>query len=120
MLACYYPQGQQLASGVIGLLTCQSHYNTSVINTTPCIQCTYRTHNLQPGKTPPQVSADHIFFPKQSAKCPLPYGLAVRIPGFHPGGPGSTPGMGSSFRFPSAQAPSHERPQQTYRHATAQ
>ena len=24
----------------------------------------------------------------------LPYGLAVRIPGFHPGGPGSTPGMG--------------------------
>ena len=26
----------------------------------------------------------------------LPYGLAVRIPGFHPGGPGSTPGMGTS------------------------
>ncbi len=25
----------------------------------------------------------------------VPYGLAVRIPGFHPGGPGSTPGMGS-------------------------
>ncbi len=25
----------------------------------------------------------------------LPYGLAVRIPGFHPGGPGSTPGMGT-------------------------
>ena len=24
----------------------------------------------------------------------FPYGLAVRIPGFHPGGPGSTPGMG--------------------------
>src|SRR4029434_6135696 len=48
------------------------------------------------------------FFPKQSARCPLPYGLAVRIPGFHPGGPGSTPGMGSSFRFPSAYAPSHE------------
>src|SRR4029434_1966630 len=63
MLACYYPQGKQLASGVIALLTCQSHYNVSVINTTPCIQCTYRTHNLQPGKTPPQVSADHIFFP---------------------------------------------------------
>src|SRR4029434_2831795 len=36
MLACYYPQGKQLASGVIGLLTCQSHYNVSVINTTPC------------------------------------------------------------------------------------
>ncbi len=27
----------------------------------------------------------------------LPYGLAVRIPGFHPGGPGSTPGMGRCF-----------------------
>ena len=27
----------------------------------------------------------------------LPYGLAVRIPGFHPGGPGSTPGMGTFF-----------------------
>lgn len=25
----------------------------------------------------------------------LPHGLAVRIPGFHPGGPGSTPGMGT-------------------------
>ena len=25
----------------------------------------------------------------------VPYGLAVRIPGFHPGGPGSTPGMGT-------------------------
>src|SRR4029434_9140527 len=36
MLACYYPQGKQLASGVIALLTCQSHYNVSVINTTPC------------------------------------------------------------------------------------
>ena len=26
----------------------------------------------------------------------IPYGLAVRIPGFHPGGPGSTPGMGET------------------------
>ena len=24
----------------------------------------------------------------------VPYGLAVRIPGSHPGGPGSTPGVG--------------------------
>ena len=30
------------------------------------------------------------------SKC-LPYGLAVRIPGFHPGGPGSTPGMGKNI-----------------------
>ena len=29
----------------------------------------------------------------------VPYGLAVRIPGFHPGGPGSTPGMGTFFVF---------------------
>src|SRR4029434_7096321 len=35
MLACYYLQGKQLASGVIGLLTCQSHYNVSGINRTP-------------------------------------------------------------------------------------
>lgn len=27
----------------------------------------------------------------------VPYGLVVRIPGFHPGGPGSTPGMGTPF-----------------------
>ena len=27
----------------------------------------------------------------------IPYGLAVRIPGFHPGGPGSTPGMETHF-----------------------
>ena len=29
----------------------------------------------------------------------IPYGLAVRIPGFHPGGPGSTPGMGTPYVF---------------------
>ena len=29
----------------------------------------------------------------------FPYGLAVRDPGFHPGGPGSTPGMGNSDFF---------------------
>ena len=27
----------------------------------------------------------------------IPCGLAVRIPGFHPGGPGSTPGIGIHF-----------------------
>ncbi len=27
----------------------------------------------------------------------LPFGLVVRIPGFHPGGPGSIPGVGISF-----------------------
>ena len=29
----------------------------------------------------------------------LPHGLAVRISGFHPGGPGSTPGVGNNFHF---------------------
>ena len=29
----------------------------------------------------------------------IPYCLAVRIPGFHPGGPGSTPGMGKRLYF---------------------
>src|SRR4029434_2688525 len=29
MFACYYPQGKQLASSAIGLLTCQSHYYVS-------------------------------------------------------------------------------------------
>ena len=42
MLACYYPQGKQLASGVIGLLTCQSHYNVCIINTTPCARLLLR------------------------------------------------------------------------------
>src|SRR4029434_10363894 len=36
MLACYYSQGKQLASGVIDRSTNQSHYNVSVIHTTPC------------------------------------------------------------------------------------
>ena len=29
----------------------------------------------------------------------LPYGLVVRIPGFHPGGPGSIPGVGTDTIF---------------------
>ena len=29
----------------------------------------------------------------------IPFGLVVRIPGFHPGGPGSIPGVGSYFFF---------------------
>ena len=27
----------------------------------------------------------------------VPFGPVVRIPGFHPGGPGSIPGMGTVF-----------------------
>ena len=29
----------------------------------------------------------------------IPYGLTARIAGFHPAGPGSTPGMGNLFSF---------------------
>ena len=29
----------------------------------------------------------------------IPDGLGVRIPGFHPGGPGSIPGLGDFFLF---------------------
>ena len=45
MLACYCLEGKQLASGVIGLLTCQSHYNVSGINRTPCARLLLR-HTL--------------------------------------------------------------------------
>ena len=30
----------------------------------------------------------------------IPYSPVVRIPGFHPGGPGSIPGVGNSFFCP--------------------
>ena len=54
------------------------------------------------------VSTDHIYFSslfnvywlvflEHVNRCGIPYGLAVRIPGFHPGGLGSTPGMGTRF-----------------------
>src|SRR4029434_7267955 len=42
MLACYCLQGKQLTSGVIGLLTCQSHYNVSGIHSTPCARLLLR------------------------------------------------------------------------------
>ena len=38
-----------------------------------------------------------LFF--NSHVCEIPYGQAVRIPGFHPGGSGSTPGMGTHAYF---------------------
>ena len=49
MLACYCLQGKQLASGVIGLLTCQSHYNVSGYKQNPMRQTT----------PPPSVGATH-------------------------------------------------------------
>ena len=43
------------------------------------------------------------FMPKQifriNAIIKFLYGLAARIPGFHPGGPGSTPGMEKKHLF---------------------
>ena len=32
----------------------------------------------------------------------VPDGLGVRIPGFHPGGPGSIPGLGAFFKNPTS------------------
>ena len=52
-------------------------------------------HFLRVCKTQLKLSTHisrHIFVLNYSG---FPYGLAVRIPGFHPGGPGSTPGMGT-------------------------
>ena len=59
-----------------------------------------RSHVLKNGHIIPCVNYINIhkryFYNKfQIGVCDLPYGLAVRIPGFHPGGPGSTPGMGT-------------------------
>ena len=34
-----------------------------------------------------------------SQNCQVPRGLTARIPGFHPGGPGSTPGVGTVIFF---------------------
>ena len=33
------------------------------------------------------------------ARLSVPDGLGVRIPGFHPGGPGSIPGLGAFFYY---------------------
>ena len=38
---------------------------------------------------------------KQFRALTIPDGLGVRIPGFHPGGPGSIPGLGAFFSSPS-------------------
>ena len=34
---------------------------------------------------------------KKSTMISIPHGLMARIPGFHPGGPGSIPGVGDSL-----------------------
>ena len=39
----------------------------------------------------------HIIYLKLQNMYKIPFGLVVRIPGFHPGGPGSIPGMGSFY-----------------------
>ena len=39
----------------------------------------------------------HIYRIFSCHKCEIPYGLVVRIRGFHPRGPGSIPGMGKHF-----------------------
>ena len=46
-----------------------------------------------------QLQNTNSFHEFQNLAGQIPYGLAVRIPGFHPGGPGSTPGMGTAASF---------------------
>ncbi|KZS04784.1 Uncharacterized protein APZ42_032170 [Daphnia magna] len=40
---------------------------------------------------------DVVFW--QPLLCNIPYGLVARIPGFHPGGSGSIPGMGKILKI---------------------
>lgn len=60
------------------------------------------------------MAVAHLFFPLvfsiflKTRQLVFPYGLAVRIPGFHPGGPGSTPGMGNASPFNDPHTPSAE------------
>ena len=52
-----------------------------------------------------QIHLLSIFLPQGSVKLlqdlflEVPYGLVVRIRGFHPRGPGSIPGMGNCFQL---------------------
>ena len=39
----------------------------------------------------------HVYY-SEAQLLPVPYGLVVRIPGFHPGGPGSIPGVGTFLK----------------------
>ena len=41
-----------------------------------------------------------LLFSEECTQHSLPCGLVVRISGFHPGGPGSIPGMGRLFTLP--------------------
>ena len=46
-----------------------------------------------------RVSASYNYTIIVSPDSWIPFGLVVRIPGFHPGGPGSIPGVGSYLFF---------------------
>ena len=50
------------------------------------------TLNLHNSKLTQRFRNKYIQFHQQRS---VPCGLVVRIPGFHPGGPGSIPGMGT-------------------------
>ncbi len=56
-------------------------------------------HELSLG-TVAKAEKDHLLVFILTLHFKVPYGLAVRIPGFHPGGPGSTPGMGTTLFVP--------------------
>uniref|UniRef100_A0A0N5BM61 COesterase domain-containing protein n=1 Tax=Strongyloides papillosus TaxID=174720 RepID=A0A0N5BM61_STREA len=54
-----------------------------------------------------QKNAGKLKAVKSATKKPagtIPYGLVVRIRGFHPRGPGSIPGMGIPFAPPEAES----------------
>ena len=43
------------------------------------------------------TSSSHVMIKEQIQSCSIPYGLVVRIPAFHAGGPGSIPGVGANY-----------------------
>ena len=65
-----------------------------MINMT-CIGKTKHAKDVYDGKARTKSVRSFLKFSPFSSS--LPYGLAVRILGFHPGGPGSTPGMGTAY-----------------------
>src|SRR4029434_3123698 len=81
MLACYCLQGKQLASGVIGLLTCQSHDNVSGINRTPSARLLLRHPLAQRIPTcTSECSATHTPSCRSSVSFTVPAALHSYLP----------------------------------------
>ena len=43
------------------------------------------------------IEKEYVYLQYKTYSSQVPDGLGVRIPGFHPGGPGSIPGLGVFF-----------------------